>query len=52
MEIAFLKLRPNIKKKKLREMKKYIETIKQGLKKRCGYGIHYFFETKWRNYLI
>jgi adenine-specific DNA methylase len=27
-------------KKKLREMKKYIETIKQGLKKRCGYGIH------------
>jgi hypothetical protein len=29
-------------KNKLREMKKNIETIKQGLKRRCGYGIHYF----------
>ena len=32
MEIAFLKLRPNMKKMQLRKMRKNIETIKQGLR--------------------
>ena len=32
MEIAFLKLRLNMKKMQLREMRKNIETIKQGLR--------------------
>ena len=38
MEIAFLKLRPNMKKMQLREMRKNIETIKQGLRSGADTG--------------